>query len=123
MNRRLRHRASAPDRDQIFVLYRRVRIHEQRPRDPISQTGPLFLRRLIRTCFLSSQMNAIGGFSAPLSGVRRSHQKMSSRQKQETPSSGLSGTHYMAGVENVRAGPKPRAQFSCLACLSLVGPT
>jgi hypothetical protein len=48
----------------------------------------------MRICFLSSQMNAIGEFSAPLNGVRRGHpEKMSSRQKQKTPSSGLSGTH------------------------------
>jgi hypothetical protein len=47
-----------------------------------------------RTCFLSSQMNAIGGFSARLNGFRRGHaSKMSSRQKQETPRYGLSGTH------------------------------
>jgi hypothetical protein len=46
-------------------------------------------------------MNAIGGFSAPLNGVRRGHSaKMSSRQKQETPRTGLSGTHYMTDVEN-----------------------
>lgn len=47
------------------------------------------------------------GFSAPLNGLRPGHPlKMSSRQRQETPSSGLSGTHYMTGVENVSAGPK-----------------
>jgi hypothetical protein len=41
-------------------------------------------------------MNVIGGFSAPPNGVRRSHSaKISSRQKQETPSSGLSGTHSL----------------------------
>jgi len=40
----------------------------------------------MRICFLSSQMNAIGEFSAPLNGVRRGHpEKMSSRQKQKTP--------------------------------------
>ena len=39
------------------------------------------------------------GFSARLNGVRRGHfTKMSSRQKQETPSSGLSGTHSMTNV-------------------------
>jgi hypothetical protein len=44
-------------------------------------------------------MNAIGGFSAPLNGVRRGHSaKMSSK---ETPSRGLSGpTHTMTDVEN-----------------------
>jgi hypothetical protein len=48
----------------------------------------------MRTCFLSSQTNAIGGFSARLNGVRRGHPaKMSSLQKQETPRRGLSGTH------------------------------
>jgi hypothetical protein len=53
------------------------------------------------TCFLSSQTNATGGFSAPLNGVRRGHSaKMGSRQKQETPRTGLSGTHYMTDVEN-----------------------
>jgi len=46
-------------------------------------------------------MNAIGGFSAPLNSVRRGRSaKMSSRQKQETPRTGLSGTHYMTDVEN-----------------------
>ena len=39
-------------------------------------------------------MNAIGAFSARLNGVRRGYPaKMSSRQEQKTPSSGLSGTH------------------------------
>jgi hypothetical protein len=34
-------------------------------------------------------------------GVRRGHSaKMSSRQKQKTPWTGLSGTHYMTDVEN-----------------------
>lgn len=47
----------------------------------------------MRTCFLSSQMNAIGGFSARLNGVRRGHSaKMSSRQKQETPTTGFEWT-------------------------------
>jgi hypothetical protein len=57
--------------------------HEQRPGDPISQTGPWPRRtRLLRTCFLGSQMNATGGFSAPLNGDRRVHPaKTSSRQK------------------------------------------
>jgi hypothetical protein len=35
-------------------------------------------------------MNAIGGFSAPLNGVRLA--EMSSRQKQETRGGGLNGT-------------------------------
>jgi len=51
-------------------------------------------------------MNAIGGFSAPLNGVRPSYPaKMSSHQKQETPRTGLSGTHYMnmTDVENLAA--------------------
>ena len=48
----------------------------------------------MRTCFLSSQMNAIGGFSVRLNGFRPGHPaKMSSRQKLAC---GLSGTH----VEN-----------------------
>jgi hypothetical protein len=61
----------------------------------------------MRTCFLSSQMNAIVGFSARLNGVRRGHPaKMSSRQKQETPKCGLSGTHNDR-VENLsRIGPQ-----------------
>src|SRR5258707_3356632 len=59
-----------------------------------------------RTCFLSSQMNAIRGFSAPLNGVRPGHfAKMSSRQKQETPRNGGCGTHIMTNVENL--SPKP----------------
>jgi hypothetical protein len=45
-------------------------------------------------CFLSSQMSAIGGFSALLNGFRPGHpSQMSSRQKQETPSFGLSETY------------------------------
>jgi hypothetical protein len=46
-------------------------------------------------------MNAIGGFFARLNGIRRGHPaKMSSRQKQETPGSGLSGRHS-TDVENL----------------------
>ena len=45
----------------------------------------------MRTCFLSSQMNAIGhSLHGSMGGYPA---KMSSRQEQETPSSGLSGTH------------------------------
>ena len=51
----------------------------------------------MRICFSSSQMNAIGAFCAPLTGFRPSYP--SSRQKQETPRSGLSGTHSMTNVE------------------------
>ena len=58
----------------------------------------------MRTCFLSSQMNAIGGFSAPLNGVRPGYPaKMITHQKQETPRTGLSGTHYSTDVENSAA--------------------
>src|SRR5215831_19087313 len=40
--------------------------------------------------------------SARLNGDRRGHPaKMSSRQEQETPSSGLSGTRSMTNVENL----------------------
>src|SRR5712691_7820698 len=47
-----------------------------------------------RTCFLSSQMNAIRGFSAPLNGVQPGHlAKLSSRQKRETRGGGLRRTH------------------------------
>src|SRR5947207_738289 len=59
-----------------------------------------------RTCFLSSQMNAIGGFSARLNGFRPPDYpaKMSSRQRQETPGCGT--THTMTDVENVsQTGP------------------
>jgi hypothetical protein len=43
-------------------------------------------------------MNAIGGFSAPLNGVRRGHPtKMSSHQ--ETVGFGLSGIHTTTNVE------------------------
>ena len=59
----------------------------------------------MRTCFLSSQMNAIGGFSARLNGVRHPA-KMSSRKKQEATSFGLSGKPIMTDVENLsRTGP------------------
>jgi hypothetical protein len=52
-------------------------------------------------------MNAIGGSSARLNGDRRGHpSKKSSRQKQETPSSGFSGTPSMTNVENAPPGMK-----------------
>lgn len=51
--------------------------------------------------FLSSQMNVIGDFSAPLNGVRPGYlAEMSSRQKQETRGCGLNGTHTTTSVEN-----------------------
>src|SRR6516162_9616554 len=51
------------------------------------------------------------GFSAPPNGVRRGHPaKMSRRQKQETPNSGLSGTHSMTNVE------KPIPAHKVLPC-------
>jgi hypothetical protein len=52
-------------------------------------------------------MNAIGEFSAPPNGVRPGLlAKMSSRQKQETPVGGLTGTHTMTNVENLfETGP------------------
>lgn len=56
----------------------------------------------MRTYFLSSQMNAIGGFSVPLSGFPPGHiAKMSSRQKQERR--GLCGTHKTTNGENALA--------------------
>ena len=49
-------------------------------------------------------MNAIGGFSAPLNGVRPGYPaNMSTHQKQETPRTGLSGIHYSTDVENSAA--------------------
>jgi hypothetical protein len=58
-------------------------------------------------------MNATGGFSAPLNGVRRGHSaKMSSRQKQETPRRGLSGpTHTLTDGE--MRGPMAPFIFTC----------
>jgi hypothetical protein len=72
----------------------------------------------LRTCFLGSQMNAIGGFSAPLNGVRPGNPaEMSSHQKQETPRTGLSGTHYMTDVENLAASSaNPPVAFERPAC-------
>jgi phage FluMu protein Com len=63
-------------------------------------------------------MNAIGGFSAPLNGVRPGYPaKMSSHQKQETPRTGLSGTHYMTNVENLAASSaNPPVAFERPAC-------
>jgi hypothetical protein len=76
--------------------------HEHRPRDSISQTGPRRRGKGWRPCLLSSQMNAIAAFSARPSGFQpRYPAKMSSRQEQETPRSGLSGTHSMTNVENL----------------------
>ena len=49
-------------------------------------------------------MNAIGGFSAPLNGARPGYPaKISTHQKQETPRTGLSGTHYSTDVETSAA--------------------
>jgi hypothetical protein len=57
----------------------------------------------MRTCFLSSQMNPIGGFSAPLNGFRRGHpSKTMSHEKQEQRN-GMSGAHSMTDVENLVA--------------------
>jgi len=83
-------------RNQIFVLLRR-------DLDGMNSVRAIRYRRLALAeedkakadlLFLSSQMNAIRGFSAPLNGIRPGHpEKMSSRQKQGTPTRGLSGTH------------------------------
>ena len=63
-------------------------------------------------------MNVIGGFSAPLNGVRPGYlAKMSSHQKQETPRTGLSGIHYMTDVENLTAtSANPPVAFERPAC-------
>jgi hypothetical protein len=63
----------------------------------------------VRTCFLGSQMNAIGEFSARLNGFRLPSYpaEMSSRQKQETPGRGSNGIRSVTYVENISAGPKP----------------
>jgi hypothetical protein len=59
-------------------------------------------------------MNVIGGFSAPLNGVRPGYlAKMSSHQKQETPGYSLSGTiHTMTDVEN-RSKNQGRPALAC----------
>jgi hypothetical protein len=52
-------------------------------------------------CSLSSQMNASGGFSAPLNGFQSGHPvKLSRCQKRETPKRFLGGTPKMTDVEN-----------------------
>jgi hypothetical protein len=69
------------------------------------------------TCFLGSQMNATGDFSAPLNGVRRCYLAKMSCKKQETPRTGLSGTHYMTDVENlVASSADPPVAFERPAC-------
>ena len=57
---------------------------EQPLRGPISQTCPRHEGKgPMRICFSSSQMNAIGGFSARLNGFRLGHpSRMTNRQKQ-----------------------------------------
>ena len=53
----------------------------------------------MRICFSSSQMNAIGGFSARLNGFRRDHpSKMRRHQKQTNGLSGNSRTTDMKGA-------------------------
>src|SRR5215471_17968936 len=97
-------RAAFVGSNEILLLLRwDLRCHEQRPRTSIIANWPSPRRtRPLQTCFLGSQMNAIRGFSARLNGDRRGHPaKMSSRQEQETPSSGLSGTCSMTNVENL----------------------
>ena len=71
------------------IRYRRLALAEQ--------------DKAIADCFLSSQMNAIGGFSAPLNGFRSGN-----TAKMKTPRRGLSGTHRMTDVENpVLKKPRP----------------
>jgi hypothetical protein len=62
-------------------------------RSDIADWPSLLRSRPMRTCFLSSPRNAIGGSFAPLNGVRSGYPaKMSSRLKWESPRRGLSGT-------------------------------
>src|SRR6266850_8544087 len=84
------------------------------PERPDIANWPLPRRtRPRRTCFLSSQMNAIRGFSAPRNGVRPGHlAKMSSRQKQETRGGGLNGTHSMINDENLFHASAPTKPFA-----------
>jgi hypothetical protein len=55
----------------------------------------------MRTCFLSSQMNAIGGFSARLNGFRRGHPPKMRRNEKQEQGNGMSGAHSMTDVENL----------------------
>ena len=57
-------------------------------------------------------MNAIGGFSARLNGFRPGHPaKMSSRQKQETQSFGLSDDQYARGDGPAPFAPRALPRF------------
>jgi hypothetical protein len=58
-------------------------------------------------CFLSSQMNATGGFSAPLSGLRRDRaSEMGGRLKQKCRLRGILSVTY---IENLSAGLNRRS--------------
>jgi len=63
----------------------------------------------MRICFSSSQMNAIGGFSARLNGFRRDHpSKMRRHQKQTNGLSGNSRTTDMKGAGLLPAPVAPQ---------------
>jgi hypothetical protein len=57
----------------------------------------------MRTCFLSSQMNPIGGFSAPLNGSRRGHPSKTMSQEKQEQRNGMSGARSMTDVEHLVA--------------------
>jgi hypothetical protein len=73
------------------------------PSDIADWPSPL-ARKLTRTYFSSSQMNAIAGFSAPLNGARLGYPpKASSHQKRET------WDHQVTDVEKLsQTGPMRR---------------
>jgi hypothetical protein len=67
----------------------------------------------MRICFLSSQMNAIRGFSAPPNSFRLGHPSKMRRHEEQEQRNGMSGAHSMTDVENLRPiiwrGTEPRA--------------
>src|SRR5260370_6994143 len=121
MNRDARQGFATAARNQIFFLYLNppsvawdLRCHEQRPSDIADWPSPRRTRPR-RTCFLSSQMNAIRDSCAPLNGVRPDYLAETSRcQKQETRGCGLRGNHTIvescskpARLALNRGGPSP----------------
>ena len=111
LKRIARHGFASAARNQIFFLYLNppsvawdLRCHEQRPSDPISQTGSRSGGQATADLLLKLADECDQGFSAPLNGVQPGHlAKMSSHQKQETPRHGGCGTHIMTNVE-IRTG-------------------
>jgi hypothetical protein len=69
----------------------------------------------MRICFSSSQMNAIGGFSARLNGFRRGHPSKMRRHEKQEQRNGLSGTGDFENRSLSRAARKPAGETGCVS--------